>query len=117
MTCPITMTLVPIGTRAYRSSTSLFIIRKQPDDRFCPIDQGWFALKMTLLGLMFWTAMLVEVLYRPLFVPFFEIGQFGSTPEREARVSKYFNRALFGVSAIYIEVVAMAFLGVTKPFV
>ena len=71
---------------------------------------------MLLFGLMFWTAMVVEIAYRPLFEPFFEIGKFGSTPEREVLVTKYFNRALIGVFMIYLEVAAMAFLGATKPF-
>jgi len=81
-----------------------------------PLDQDWFALKMLLFGLMFWTAMVVEIAYRPLFEPFFEIGRLGSTPEREARVTKYFNRALIGVFVIYLEVAGMAFLGATQPF-
>jgi hypothetical protein len=81
-----------------------------------PLDQGWFALKMLLFGLMFWTAMVVEVIYRPLFDPFLEIGRSGSTPEREARVTKYFHRSLIGVFVIYLQVAGMAFLGATKPF-
>jgi heme A synthase len=81
-----------------------------------PLDQGWFALKVLLFGLMFWTSMVVEKASRGLFEPFFEIGKLGSTPEREGLVRKYFNRSLIGVSVIYLEIVAIAFLGATKPF-
>jgi len=81
-----------------------------------PLAMGWFALKMLLFGLMFWTAMAVEIAYRPLFIPYLEILEFGSTPEREILFKKYINRALTGVFIIYLEVAAMAFLGATKPF-
>ncbi|HPF27428.1 MAG TPA: hypothetical protein P5528_10205 [Steroidobacteraceae bacterium] len=81
-----------------------------------PLAAGWFALKMLLFGLMFWTAMAVEIAYRPLFIPYLEILQFGSTPERERLFRKYVNRALIGVFVIYLEVAGMAFLGATKPF-
>jgi hypothetical protein len=81
-----------------------------------PLDQGWFALKVLLFGLMFWTSMVVEKASRGLFEPFFAIGKLGSTPEREGLVRKYFNRSLIGVSVIYLEIAAIAFLGATKPF-
>ncbi len=81
-----------------------------------PLDQGWFALKVLLFGSMFWTSMVVGIAFRPLFVPFFEIGELGSTPERERLVRKYFNRALIGVIVIYLEIAGIAFLGATKPF-
>ena len=81
-----------------------------------PLDTGWFAFKLLLFGLVFWTAMVVEISYRPLFPPFMAIGESGSTPEREALVTKYINRALFGVGTIYVLIAAIAFLGTTKPF-
>jgi hypothetical protein len=81
-----------------------------------PLVMGWFALKMFLFGFMFWTAMAVEIAYRPLFIPYLEILESGSTPEREKLFTKYINRALIGVSIIYLEVASMAFLGATKPF-
>ena len=81
-----------------------------------PLAEGWFALKMLLFGLMFWTALAVEVAYRPLFIPYLEILESGSTPERERLFKKYINRALIGVSMIYLEIAGMAFLGATKPF-
>jgi hypothetical protein len=81
-----------------------------------PLVDTWFAVKMTLFGLMFWTALAVELAYRPLFIPYLEILEHGSTPERERLFTKYIHRAMFGVSVIYVEVACMAFLGVTKPF-
>jgi hypothetical protein len=81
-----------------------------------PLDQSWFAVKVLLFGLMFWTFVVVEIASRGLFEPFFAIGKLGSTPEREGLVRKYFNRSLIGVSVIYLEIAAIAFLGATKPF-
>jgi hypothetical protein len=81
-----------------------------------PLPMGWFSLKMLLFGLMFWTAMAVEIAYRPLFIPYLEILESGSTPEREKLFRKYIHRALIGVFIIYLEVAGMAFLGATKPF-
>lgn len=80
-----------------------------------PLFMGWFAWKILLFGLMFWTAMVVEIAYRPLFIPYLEILEFGSTPERERLFKKYINRALTGVFLIYLQVAVMAFLGTTKP--
>jgi hypothetical protein len=80
------------------------------------VATAWLAFKLLLFGLVFWTAMVVEISYRPLFAPFMAIGESGSTPEREALVSKYINRALLGVGTIYVLIAAIAFLGTTKPF-
>lgn len=80
-----------------------------------PLSMGWFAWKILLFGLMFWTAMAVEIAYRPLFIPYLEIIELGSTPERERLFKKYVNRALTGVFVIYLQVAIMAFLGTTKP--
>ncbi len=81
-----------------------------------PLAADWFAFKLLLFGLVFWTAMVVEISYRPLFPPFLAIGESGSTPEREALVKKYINRALVGVGTIYVLIATIAFLGTTKPF-
>ena len=81
-----------------------------------PLAAGWLAFKLLLFGLVFWTAMVVEISYRPLFPPFVAIGESGSTPAREALVTKYINRALVGVGTIYVLIAAIAFLGTTKPF-
>jgi len=81
-----------------------------------PLTMGWFGLKMLLFGLMFWTAMAVEIAYRPLFIPYLEILESGSTPEREILFRKYIHRAMVGVFIIYLEIAGMAFLGATKPF-
>ena len=80
-----------------------------------PLDQNWFALKVLLFGFMYWTTFVLEFAYRPLLIPFLEIGQSGSTPEREALFSKGINRALIGVFILYLLVITMAFLGATKP--
>src|SRR5690606_13981917 len=48
-----------------------------------PIDEPWFAAKLSMFGLIFWTVIAINVSFRPFFAPFAEIGEEGSTPERE----------------------------------
>ena len=81
-----------------------------------PPDLGWFAVKLLLFGLMYWASFVLEFAYRPLIIPFLEIGQSGSTPEREARFTKGINNALIGVFILYLLVICIAFLGAVKPF-
>jgi hypothetical protein len=81
-----------------------------------PFAQGWFALKMLLFGCIFFAALAIDYCFRPMFAPFMAIGTDGSTPEREAAVTKAINRTLVSVTALYILIAAVAFLGTTKPF-
>lgn len=111
------ITLVGIQTAIHLVIGGVFvIIGAQSLVNGAPLDQGWFAWKVLLFGLMFWTFVVVEIASRPLFEPFFAIGKLGSTPEREGLVRKYFNRSLIGVLVIYVEIIAISFLGATKPF-
>lgn len=81
-----------------------------------PFAQGWFALKMLLFGCVFFAALAIDYCFRPMFAPFMAIGTEGSTPEREAAVTKAINRTLVSVLTLYFLIAAIAFLGTTKPF-
>ena len=81
-----------------------------------PFAQGWFGLKMLLFGCVFFAALAIDYCFRPMFAPFMAIGTDGSTPEREAAVTKAINRTLVSVIALYLLIAAIAFLGTTKPF-
>ena len=81
-----------------------------------PIDQPWFATKILLFGLVFWAALAIDLCFRPFLAPFMEIGQRGSTPEREEAVSRAINHTLVAVSTVYVLIFAIAFIGKVKPF-
>ncbi|MBM3514961.1 MAG: hypothetical protein FJX59_14800 [Alphaproteobacteria bacterium] len=80
-----------------------------------PISDTWFAVKILLFGLAFWAAMAIDLCFRPFFAPFMEIGQHGSTPEREEAVSRAINNTLVAVMTLYIIIAIIAFLGKVKP--
>jgi hypothetical protein len=81
-----------------------------------PIDQPWFAVKILLFGLVFWAAIAIDLCFRPFIAPFMEIGQHGSTPEREEAVSRAINNTLVAVSTLYVLIFTIAFIGKIKPF-
>jgi hypothetical protein len=80
-----------------------------------PIDEPWFAAKLALFGLAFWTAVAVDVSFRPFFAPFAEIGEEGPTPEREEAVARAVNHTMAYMTALYLLLGAIAFLGRVKP--
>ena len=81
-----------------------------------PIFQTWFAVKSLLFGLVYWAAMAIDLCFRPFLAPFMEIGQHGSTPEREEAVTRAINNTLVAVSTLYVLIFIIAFLGKVKPF-
>jgi len=80
-----------------------------------PLVDTWFALKIFLFGLAFWAALGIDYAFRPAFKPFMEIGQHGSTPEREHLVTKHINHTLIWVLTLYAIIAVIAFLGKVKP--
>ncbi len=81
-----------------------------------PIDDPWFAAKLALFGLVFWTVIAVSISFRPFAAPFAEIGEEGSTPEREEAVTRAVNHTLAAMAVLYILIAAIAFLGKVRPF-
>ncbi len=77
---------------------------------------GWYAAKILLYGCIFLIAILMHVLFKPFEQPFMEIGTQGSTPEREAIITRTINRALVAVLGLYATIAIIAFLGTVKPF-
>lgn len=80
-----------------------------------PIYQPWFAVKFLLFGLVYWTAIAIDLGFRPFLNPFLEIGQNGSTPEREEAVSRAVNYTLAASVIIYVLIAVIGFLGKVKP--
>ncbi len=80
-----------------------------------PIDEPWFAAKLAMFGLAFWTVIAIDVSFRPFFAPFAEIGEEGPTPEREEAVARAVNHTLFYMAVLYLLIAGIAFLGKVKP--
>lgn len=80
-----------------------------------PIDEPWFAVKLALFGLVFWIVIAINVSFRPFFAPFAEIGEEGSTPEREEAVARAVNQAMAYMVVLYLLIAGIAFLGRVKP--
>jgi hypothetical protein len=81
-----------------------------------PIDDPWFAAKLFLFGLVFWTSVAADIGFRPFYAPFHEIAVEGSTPEREEGISAAVNHALVAIAASLVLIAVIAFIGLVKPF-
>lgn len=81
-----------------------------------PIDDPWFAAKLFLFGLVFWTSIAADIGFRPFYAPFHEIAVEGPTPEREEAISAAVNHTLVAIAASLVLVVVIAFIGRVKPF-
>jgi hypothetical protein len=80
-----------------------------------PIDEPWFATKLAMFGLAFWLVIAVNISFRPFFAPFAEIGEEGSTPEREEAVARAVNYTMAYMVVLYLLIAGIAFLGKVKP--
>ncbi len=80
-----------------------------------PIDEPWFAAKLAMFGLAFWTVIAINISFRPFYAPFEEIGEEGPTPDREEDVARAVNHSLFYMSVLYGLIAAIALLGRMKP--
>lgn len=80
-----------------------------------PIDAGWFALKLFLFGVIFWVILGFDTFFRP-FTTIMQMGPDGSTPEKEAQVTRATNMTMAWAVFLYIVILAVAFLGKVKPF-
>jgi hypothetical protein len=80
-----------------------------------PIDEPWFAVKLAMFGLAFWTVIAINVSFRPFFAPFAEIAEDGSTPEREEAVARAVNHTIAYMIALYLLLAGIALLGLMKP--
>ena len=81
-----------------------------------PIDDPWFAAKLFLIGVVFWVAIAAELSFHPFVAPFAEIGEEGSTFEREEAVARALNNTQKAMALLFVLLAAIAFLGKIKPF-
>lgn len=80
-----------------------------------PIDEPWFAVKLAMFGLAFWTVIAINVSFRPFYAPFAEIAEDGSTPEREEAVTRAVNHTIAYMIVLYMLIAGIAVLGRVKP--
>ncbi len=81
-----------------------------------PIDDTWFAAKLFVFGLVFWTAIATDIGFRPFYAPFSETATEGATPEREEAITAAINHSLAAKAVLLALVLLIAFLGHFKPF-
>jgi hypothetical protein len=81
-----------------------------------PLEDTWFAVKLLLYGLVFWTVIAVDLCFQPFAGPFMEIGQHGTTLEREEAVTRAVNNTSAARLTLYALIIAIAFIGKVKPF-
>ncbi len=81
-----------------------------------PIDDPWFAAKLFLIGTVFWVAIAAELSFHPFVLPFAEIGEEGSTFEREEAIARALSNTLKAMALLFALLAAIAYLGAAKPF-
>lgn len=80
-----------------------------------PVNQPWLAAKLVLFAALIFCGLMIRVMIGPFGPVFGRIMQAGSTPELELQLTRTMNRARPFVVAIWIGLVAMAYLGALKP--
>jgi hypothetical protein len=80
-----------------------------------PIDDGWFASKLALIGLLFWVAIAAELSFHPFVLPFAEIGDEGPTFEREEAVARALDNTQRALALMFVVLAVIAFLGEVRP--
>lgn len=77
--------------------------------------QTWLAVKILLVGLIFFTGVALDAMFKPAVDAFVEIVAKGGSPERDDRYSRAISPVYKLVLAIYAFVLVAAYLGVAKP--
>jgi len=75
----------------------------------------WLAIKVLMVGLIYVTGIVLDVLFKPAVAAFVTLVTQGATPERDAAYSKAIGPVYTSVLAIYAFVLIAAYLGTTKP--
>ena len=81
-----------------------------------PLPGGRFGAKILLFSLIFAMGIGIDFAFRPIVPAFTRLATEGSKPEIEAAIGRAVDGAIRYVLGLYALLVAIAFLGVTKPF-
>lgn len=80
-----------------------------------PVEAGWFALKLLLFGVIFWVILGIDTVFQP-FTSILRMGPDGSTPAKEAEVTRATHLTMAWAVLLYLNILVVAFLGKVKPF-
>ncbi len=80
-----------------------------------PIAIGWLAWKALLFGLIFVTAIMIDVSFKPVGPMLGKLLADGSSDETELPLLRVMNRTRIWVWGVYVLLLATAWLGVVKP--
>jgi len=81
-----------------------------------PLDENWLASKAALFGLIFVAAIMIDVMFKPVGPLLMAVIEKGSSDETEEPLLKTMNKSRLWVRAVYLLLVIVAFIGVTKFF-
>lgn len=81
-----------------------------------PLEPDWLATKAVIFGLIFGTAIMIDVMFKPVGPLLMDLIEKGSSDETEEPLLKTMNRSRFWVRVTYLLLVIIALLGTTKPF-
>lgn len=75
----------------------------------------WLAVKVLIVGLIYVTGIILDVLFKPAVTAFVTLVTQGATPERDAAYTRAIGPVYHSVLAIYAFVLIAAWLGAAKP--
>ncbi len=81
-----------------------------------PLPGGWFAAKLLGLAVIFAMSIGIDFAFRPVAPAFVRLASEGSTPDIERCIAGAIDGAIRYVLGLYALLIAIAFLGVVKPF-
>lgn len=79
------------------------------------LQAPWLAAKMQIYALLVFFGLMIRVVTQPFVVAFGRLMREGSAPELEAQIASGLARARPWVIAIWVGLVAAAFIGLQKP--
>ena len=77
--------------------------------------QPWLAWKIILYGVIFFLAIGIDMAFRPILPAFMRLASEGSSDAVESDISRAMNNTIAVVLTLYAMLLAISFLGVTKP--
>jgi len=81
-----------------------------------PLAENWLASKAALFGLIFVAAIMIDVMFKPVGPLLMAVIEKGSSDETEIPLLKTMNKSRFWVRMVYLLLVIVGFIGVTKFF-
>jgi len=81
-----------------------------------PLAENWLASKAVLFGLIFVAAIMIDVMFKPVGSLLMAVIEKGSSDETEEPLLKTMNKSRIWVRAVYLLLVIVGFIGVTKFF-